>query len=61
MREDVVKIRKNGEEFFVKIIMIRDDGTIIAKDDCVLQPIKSNDTIIIHNFDIIELYGVRLR
>jgi hypothetical protein len=30
MREDVVKIRKNGEEFFVKIIMIRDDGTIIA-------------------------------
>jgi hypothetical protein len=56
---DVVKIRKNGERFFVKIIKIHNDGTIttLAKNDCVLQPIHFNDKIVIHEFDIIELYG----
>jgi hypothetical protein len=47
---DVVKIRKNGERFFVKI-------TTLAKNDCITQPLNFNDKVVIHEFDIIELYG----
>jgi hypothetical protein len=56
---DLVKIQKNGERFFVKIIKIHDNGTIttLAKNDCVTQPIKFNYKIVIHEFDTIELYG----
>jgi hypothetical protein len=51
---DAVKIRKNGERFFVKIIKIHNNGTITTlKTDCI----NCNDKIVIHEFDIIELYG----
>jgi hypothetical protein len=52
---DVVKIRKNGERFFVKIIKIHNNGTIttLAENDCI----NCNDKIVIHELDIIELYG----
>jgi hypothetical protein len=44
---DVVKNRKNGESFFVKIIKIHDDGTIttLAENNCILQPINQFDII----------------